>query len=212
MAPAVNDPQPVTRQAIDGSGNVIAETQTVDESLDTDVKADADTKIDATTTASTEKLKEEIGSLLTSNDSPEEQEKKAKQVIDKITEEQRTALLNDAKHVVQNKKEASGKSKESMTMEANATTKSVNMEKTVTTKKAPEPILPVPDKALAESQALAFQEACLGVIAKEDGSKHFVACPKQPDGTCPATFDSSKCVLLKPVGSSLMKGASLLKF
>jgi hypothetical protein len=73
----------------------------------------------------------------------------------------------------------------------------------------PDPILS--DLVTDSTTSLAFEEACLGVHTKDDGSMHAVVCPKN-DGVCPVSFDSSKCVVLKPIAGSLMKGASLLKF
>ena len=55
------------------------------------------------------------------------------------------------------------------------------------------------------------QGLCLGIFKK--GSQSVVAaCAKLDDGKCPAVFDASSCVELKPVGVDVTKGAKVQMF
>ena len=60
------------------------------------------------------------------------------------------------------------------------------------------------------SVSVEHQDACIGMF-EHNGSSIIAACVKNPDNTCPVSFDASRCVELKPV-TSKVSSAKATKF
>lgn len=96
---------------------------------------------------------------------------------------------------------------------------------------APSPNLDVPitlpKRALKASQELVHAvsagakvsvtanvpDLCVGYFGVEGSDRGVLAaCHKAPDNTCPATFDASRCTLLKPVQVDVTQNAKMMMF